>query len=104
MKTIALILTALAALSNFAAATDRKCTNDVLYCGKTLLNSKWSHSSIQAACTLWAGNNGVVPSDAQIDQSLFKCGGSGNNLVWINGQTPCANCIDGGSGKCDYCG
>lgn len=83
-----------------------ECTNDVLYCDKTLLNLKWSNSSVEVACQQDSFcNNGAVPTDAQVGQSLFKCGASGEKLVWVNNRTPCANgCVDGGAGNSDYCG
>ncbi|KAH6654182.1 hypothetical protein BKA67DRAFT_658501 [Truncatella angustata] len=33
------------------------------------------------------------------DHSLFSCGSDG----WIRWQVYCGNCVDGGSGKSDYC-
>lgn len=83
-----------------------ECKNAVLYCGSTLVGRKgYSNSDIQAAYTRetdW--NSGPAPTDDEIPKSLFKCGASGNKLVWVNNRTPCAgNCVDGGAGS-DYCG
>ncbi|KAF2467421.1 uncharacterized protein BDR25DRAFT_62501 [Lindgomyces ingoldianus] len=80
------------------------CKNGVLYCGHTLDNMGWNYQTIKNACYASSYNNGQVPDDGQIEQSLFKCGASGGALVWVNNRTPCARgCVDGGSGNSDYC-
>jgi hypothetical protein len=82
-----------------------ECNNHLTYCGSTLVGRKgYSNSDIQAAYTRetdW--NSGPAPTDAEIPKSLFKCGASGNKLVWVNGRQPCpGNCVDNGADS-DYC-
>jgi hypothetical protein len=81
------------------------CKNHLLYCGTTLIYKGYSNSDIQAAYTRetdW--NSGPAPTDAEIPNSLFKCGASGEKLVWVNGRKPCGRCVDGGDDNSDYCG
>ncbi|KAF1359895.1 hypothetical protein EJ07DRAFT_155377 [Lizonia empirigonia] len=81
------------------------CKTFTHYCGHTLKNSRgWSDREIQAKVLLDKWNDDQIPKDDQIEQSLFKCAGQGESLVWVNGRTPCAgHCEDAGSGHSDYC-
>ncbi|KAH8778523.1 hypothetical protein F5883DRAFT_542128 [Diaporthe sp. PMI_573] len=88
-----------------ARGTYGSCNTFTLYCGHTLKSSRgWSNSNIIEAVKADSWNSGRYPNDNQIGQSLFKCAGQGNSLVWVNNQVPCANCVDAGSGHSDYCG
>jgi hypothetical protein len=103
MQPTTLIILAIGLLTGHSYAGS--CKNHLLYCGSTLVARKgYSNSDIQAAYTRetdW--NSGPAPTDAEIPNSLFKCGASGDKLVWVNGRKPCAgNCHDNGA-ESDYC-
>jgi hypothetical protein len=67
------------------------------------MHTGWTDTEIQGKVLQDTWNSGQYPTVAQIDKSLFKCAGQGKTLVWANGRAPCGNCVDGGSGKPDYC-
>ncbi|KAF2758402.1 hypothetical protein EJ05DRAFT_499927 [Pseudovirgaria hyperparasitica] len=94
LATSTLIGLAVSQLAITAAAGD--CKTFLFYCGHTFKGRG------KVLADAW--NNGQYPSTAQIGQSLFKCAGQGETLVWVNGRTPCGNCVDAGSGRSDYCG
>jgi hypothetical protein len=63
----------------------------------------WTKTEIQGKVLADSWNSGVYPTADQVSQSLYKCAGQGKTLVWAHGRTPCGSCVDGGSGRNDYC-
>ncbi|KAH6605339.1 hypothetical protein Trco_007046 [Trichoderma cornu-damae] len=89
-------LAVLATLVPFAIANN--CKTNLRYCGATLLRvGKYQEQIINALRARGQSTDG-----AHIERSLFFCSGGPNGEIEF--LEFCGNrCVDGGSGKNDYC-
>ncbi|KAK4124339.1 hypothetical protein N657DRAFT_571789 [Parathielavia appendiculata] len=95
VKLSAISLAVVCALSPLAEAA--ACKNGLYYCGYNLLKKgKYQNEMIAENKRLGA------PTDKySLWYSLYYCGAGGDG--WIRYITTCDQCVDGGSGKNDYC-
>ncbi|WYZ43629.1 hypothetical protein EsH8_VII_000065 [Colletotrichum jinshuiense] len=93
MKPTTIILALSGVLSTLVEA--RACTEGLSYCGYNLLNIGKYQTEIDNELK----RVGLPVQDPYERHSLFQCGGDG----WIRWNVYCGNCIDGGSGKSDFC-
>ena len=95
---------AIAAPAEHVTRKAGRCETFTLYCGHTLKGLGWGTSQIQDKVEVDKWNDGQVPTREEVDESLFKCAGQGESLVWLNGRKPCGGCVNAGPGHSDYCG
>ncbi|KAK1597398.1 uncharacterized protein LY79DRAFT_541539 [Colletotrichum navitas] len=90
-------MTILLALTSimYPLAEAKACTEGLEYCGYNLLKKGKYMSEIDNELK----RVGLPREDPYERHSLFHCGSDG----WIRWNVYCGNCVDGGSGKSDFC-
>jgi hypothetical protein len=110
-KPYTILLAVAAIVSTVVEAKD--CTEGLNYCGHVLANKGTylyfysSDSELTMGSARWYPEEidrelmrvNILQSDYYRKQSIFTCKKDG----LIRWKTHCAHCIDGGSGKSDYC-
>ncbi|KAK8106592.1 hypothetical protein PG999_009951 [Apiospora kogelbergensis] len=92
---IAIVAAAAAFMAFVQPVAAENCRTNIAYCGYNLLKRGNYRSEIVAS--LRAANQPV--DDQHINYSLFMCNGPDD----VPFRYFCPNCVDGGSGKSDYC-